>query len=142
MKVLKTWLYWERIIYLVQIDNKYTLFYRSSGLAGYDSKGTILPCYLLKTDKSSIGDPGGYMVHGWIPKVYLYNGEWESYHSKDIAAFPKEIQQLSNELQHVDVSAATECKNPKEINEAINEIIGDGEFFDWARDNLVGEYYE
>ena len=102
-KVIKNWWYYERIIYLTQIDDKYQMFYRSSGENDPSSKNAILPCYLLKeVDGEWMGDEFNDMPYGWIPKTYKAKNGFIPYWSKDENSFPEEMKQYMNAIREYD----------------------------------------
>ena len=120
-KVIKNWLYYERIIYLTQIDDKFQMFYRSSGENDPNSVGSIIPCYLLKVvDGEWMGDEFGDMPYGWIPKVYKVNYGFRPYWNKEENTFPDEMKQYMNAIRDYDGKGTflVELENePKVINE-------------------------
>ena len=102
-KIIQTWLYHQRVIYLTQIGDKFQMFYRSSGLAGHNSEGNILPHYFLKETKeweAWLGDPQGGMPFMWLPKIYFQkDAGYIAYYSKVESHFPKEMQKYMNEIR-------------------------------------------
>ena len=137
-KIIQTWLYHERIIYLCQIGDKYQLFYRSSGLAGHDSKGMILPHLLLKdTQHVSPDGLGFFMNFGWIVKYYRFNGSLVEYRSKHISEFPKSMHPYLKELENTDLDElkVQEQPDPKEINRFCQKYIKtEDDYVDWTLD--------
>ena len=134
-KIIQSWLYHERIIYLTQIGDKFQMFYRSSGRAGHNSKGNVLPCYTLKLTLRSMGDEFGSMSYGWIPKVYKEQ-YFKPYFSKDMERFPLEMQKYFKELQNFDFSdTILEEDSPVIINAFVaNYIKSDDDWYDWKSD--------
>ena len=126
-------MYHHRVIYLTQIGDKFQMFYRSSGLAGHDSTGNILPCYTLKTTYRSLGDEFGGMCHGWITKVYK-KGHFVNYYSKDMEKFPLEMQKYFVEIGKYDFTETIlEQDNPITINEFVADYIKSGnDWVDWG----------
>jgi len=132
MEIIKTWNYHQRIIFFVKIFGKYQLFYRSSGLAGHNSKGEILPTYLLKTFSQCIGDEFNEMPYGWLPKIFKFN-HWRSYYTKDPKYFLDEMQKYFNILKEVNMEHEEE-NDPVKINDFIKRYVkDDDDFLDWAQ---------
>jgi len=138
MKIIKMWGYCERIIYLVGIGDKYQLFYRSSGLAGQDSKGMILPHLRLKvTSKYDVSPDGlGFgNVSGWIPKAFICGGHIDTYRSKVMDSFPESMFVYMDELSRVVIpSDIEEILDAKEINLFCSEYISSiSDYVDWGK---------
>ena len=133
MEVIKTWEYHQRIIFLTKIGEKYQLFYRSSGLAGYGSKGMVLPHLLLKANKDSSPDGlGQWMSFGWIVKYYVYGGRYAEYRYKNRSEFPKEMHPYLDELEAMDTTGAEVEPDPRVINNyCIDYIKGIEDYVDW-----------
>ena len=121
--------YVGREIYLLKIEDKFLMVYKSSGLAGHDSKGTVLPFLYVDDGK-------GFEALGWIVKAYMYGGQGRRYYSKELYTFPDEtakvLQQLTDDL------ASTVLEQPEypetfqdlrvivePINAMLKDAIGD-----------------
>lgn len=140
-KIIQTWLYHERIIYLTQIGTKFQMFYRSSGRAGHNSQGNILPCYLLKevsSYSSWMGDEFGSMPFMWIPKVYMKNDNFIPYRTKVENTFPEEMQKYFAKIKEFNKTTETNVifeDQPKPINNFIRDYITDRNlWYDWGTD--------
>lgn len=133
LKVIKMFEYHQRIIYLTEIEGKFQLFYRSSGLAGHDSKGMILPHMLLKAERDVSPDGlGGWMSFGWIPKFYVYKGRFQEYHGKTLNYFPEVMYPYMDFLKEVDVSGAELEPDPRVINNfCVDYIKSQEDYLDW-----------
>lgn len=133
LKIIKMWEYHQRIIYLTEIENKFQLFYRSSGLAGHGSRGMILPHMLLKANKDTSPDGlGPWMSFGWIPKYFVYKGRFQEYRSKRMDEFPSVMHPYMDFLQEVDVTGAEVEIDPRVINNfCVDYITGQEDYLDW-----------
>ena len=121
--------YYEREIYLLKVGERFLMVYKSSGLAGNDSKGTILP-FLWISNGSMYGQIG------WIVKAFVREGKAQRYYSKDLSTFPGNIplflSKLTEDLADYNVEQ-TEFTNDmknirevvKDINDQINDVIKD-----------------
>ena len=138
MEILKQWLYHERIVYLTKINDKYQLFYKSSGLAGYDSKGMVMPiCRLKDTVETSPDGLGGWNSFGWLPKSYIYKGRFVAYRSKHRSEFPSNMHPFLDTLEEVDTSKAELQPDPREINAECAPYINSKEdYVDWGVDEV------
>lgn len=129
--------YYGRLIFIAEIDNRPFIGYRSSGLAGHDSKGVVLPTYFLKDkDGPTYGDEFNNMVVGWLPKICMVNHTPVPYYSKTITSFPMLLQpilvELTEQLKDVTAEAeiSLEIKDYAElINAEMREIIGARELY-------------
>ncbi len=135
MKVLNKWLYHDRIVFLCKFpDRTYHLFYKSSGLAGYGTKGEVFPILRLKdTIERSPDNLGSWMCFGWLPKFYYYEGKFEEYFKKERREFPTVMHPYLDELESTDVSDAVLEDSPKNINNICNLYIKSKEDYkDWS----------
>ena len=133
LKIIKMWEYHQRIIFLTEINNKFQLFYKSSGLAGHGSKGMVMPHMLLKANKDSSPDGlGEWMSFGWIPKYFIYNGRFQEYRAKARSEFPSVMHPFMDHLETVDTSKAELEPDPRVINNfCIDYITEQGDYLDW-----------
>ena len=133
MQILKMWLYHERIVFLTKLGDKYQLFYKSSGLAGYDSKGMVMPiCRLKDTVETSPDGLGEWMSFGWLPKSYVYNGRFQAYRSKQRNEFPEHMHPYLDILENIDTSGAELQPDPREINAYCAQYIDTyKDYVDW-----------
>lgn len=120
--------YFGRDVFLLEINNKFLMVYRSSGKSGTGHGGEILPFMFL------ISEPRFREIPGFINKDMYYNSEFIS-HRKNLKSFP-EAQELMNYLKEylkdvysevIEVPHSREnvLKEAREINESIREIIGE-----------------
>ena len=105
------------------------MVYKSSGLAGHDSKGTVLP-FLY------IDDGEGFEILGWIVKAYMYGEQGRRYYSKELDTFPDEtakvLQQLTDDLSSTVLEQPDYPKTLQDlkavvepINKMLKDAIGD-----------------
>jgi hypothetical protein len=93
--------YWDRELYLlkfstVYLKDKYLMVYKSSGLAGHNSEGNLVPFYFLKdTEPENVFD----MCLGWIRKEMYFKQEIRPIYSKDPEDFPDLISKLLIQLR-------------------------------------------
>ena len=131
MKIIDTWLYHERVIFLTRIDNHYQLFYRSSGLAGHNSKGLVFPILRLKDNDTSPDGFGKYDAFGWLPKLFVYRGKFQKYRSKIRSEFPENMHAYLDELEKYDKMPKEE-NDPSVINKVCNKYIKNkNDYKDW-----------
>ncbi len=117
MKLIETWLYHGRVIYLTEIEGKYQLFYRSSGKATrLNTRGEIFPHALLKDGEYSPDGLGTWNAFGWIPKVYVYDGKFQGYQYKIENEFPENMKAYREILKTIDIGHVEEEEDPRVIN--------------------------
>ncbi len=124
--------YFGRLIFIAEgYDGQPFIGYRSSGLAGHNSKGTVLPAYFLKDkDGSSIADEFNGMVVGWIPKVYWNEKRWSPYFTKNLDNFGEPLrgylieltEQLGDEEGENELELEVQ-QYAKLINKEMREIV-------------------
>lgn len=133
MEIIKMWEYHRRIIFLTKIGDKYQLFYKSSGRAGYGTKGEVFPHLLLKASEDVSPDGfGQWMNFGWIVKCYLYHGDFQEYRYKRRNEFPDAMHSYLDDLEEEDTSAAGVETDPRVINDfCANYIKGKEDYVDW-----------
>ena len=133
MKILHKWSYKHRIVYLTQLGDKFQLFYRSSGLAGYSTKGEVFPILRLKDNIEMSPDGfGRWNSFGWLPKLYVYNGHFQEYRYKRIEEFPENMHPYMKQLEETDDSDAILEPDPRVINKVCNKyIINKMDYVDW-----------
>ena len=139
-KILDQMHYYQRELYVLEIDGKVTFVYRGSGLNS-GAVGRVLPFAYIKTSP-----PRGFsdMGIGWIAKEFFYKGAYTS-HYKNLSGYEQEIQdfikQLEDELPdpQPDESFDSEYIDNnfvRNISDRIKSVCGeDSEPFDWY--NLV-----
>lgn len=134
MEIIKMWEYHQRIIFLTKIGEKYQLFYKSSGLAGYGTKGEVFPHLLLKASGEVSPDGfGEWMRFGWIVKYYLYHGYFREYRYKQRNEFPDVMQSFLDDLEEVDTSGAEIEPDPRIINDFCADYIkGKEDYVEWG----------
>ena len=134
--IIKMWLYHHRIIYLTKISEKYQLFYRSSGRAGYNSEGMVFPHLLLKEGSETSPDGfGAWNSVGWIPKCFMYDGRFAEYRYKLRHEFPENMHDYLDYLENYESEDITEEPNPKEINDFCRQFIkSKQDYIDWKGD--------
>lgn len=144
IKVLYHVEYFERDLFLLQIDNKTTMVYRRSGLHGKNTKGEILPFNWLKDSPVRFGEAREGIVPGYIFKEFFYRGVYKS-HRKNLNDFPSQIMLFVKELEiflrDYDVSTSEKyngeddfgniLKIAKDINTKMKEKMRGLDKFDW-----------
>lgn len=90
--------YVERELYVLKINGKNTMVYKSSGLAGHNSRGKILPFYWLNEERVRriSAKPLGYLF-----KEYKFNNELKSIYSKDYDSFPGNMPYVLRYLENM-----------------------------------------
>jgi len=133
MKILKMWSYHQRVVFLTEIDGKFQLFYKSSGLAGYDSVGMVFPILRLKdTAETSPDGLGNWMSFGWLPKYYIFDGRVQEYRYKMRREFPENMHPFLDELEAMEIPEIELQPDPRIINAVCNEYIDSIEdYVDW-----------
>ena len=139
MKILHKWLYHERIVFLCEFEDGYHLFYKSSGLAGYGTKGEVFPILRLKdTVETSPDGKGEWMCFGWLPKFFYYRGSFAEYRNKDRREFPAVMHPVFDYLEEVDVTDAILEADPRVINKVCNEYIKTkDDYKDWYYNEVL-----
>ena len=134
-EIIHTWEYYERIVFLTKIFDKYQIFYRSSGLAGFGTKGEVFPILLLKDNYGTSPDGfGEYNAVGWLPKLYFYKGKFQEYRYKRRNEFPTVMHKYLDFLEGIKTYPKS-TSNPKIINEYCKKFIKSKEdYVDW--DNI------
>jgi hypothetical protein len=118
--------YFDRELFILEIDKKRTMVYRTSGNTG-GRKGRILPFMFLNEEQSSDG-----LVIGHINKDFLYDGKIIT-HNKKIEKFPglkeklnlieEKIKYEKNVALNEDISEITTIA--KNINMHLKKIMGE-----------------
>ena len=139
LKIIKVWEYHQRVMFLTEIEGKYQLFYRSSGLAGYGTKGEVFPHLLLKDNNSSSPDGlGDWMSFGWIVKYYKYDGRLQEYTRKNRNEFPSNMHIYLDYLEEQDPTLydITVEGDPRVINKFCQQYIKTkDDYVDWDERN-------
>lgn len=107
----------------MKIKDKFLPVYKSSGLAGHNSKGTVLPFTYIKTTP-----PRGFNDNcfGWISKEYLCDRRFREYYSKDLDSFDESIKEILTQL--------TEDLSHIKLEQTDWENISDEDFYSFIRD--------
>lgn len=115
--------YIGRELYILKIKDKFLPVYKSSGLAGHNSKGIVLPFTYIKTTHSRSYSDNTF---GWISKEYLCDRRFREYYSKDLNSFDWFIRgiltQLTEDLSHI------------KLEQTNWENISDEDFYSFIRD--------
>lgn len=131
MEILGIWEYNQRLMIVTVIEKRYQIFYRSSGLAGYDSKGEVLPAGFVNERRTFS------MVYGWIPKYYYKKSKFQdqdilkevAYRTKRPEDFPEEIREYMLRLKAMDLEVLVEGveNEPVGLNEKMQVLIDEYE---------------
>ena len=136
-KILYQEHYFDRELFLLEIDGKHTYVYRGSGLNG-GSVGAVLPFSTLMDRKPrGLSEIIGGLVPGYIFKEFYYKG-WRS-HGKNMEQFPNTLpflRHLEETLPGISEPKDQDFENvieiAKEFNTKTEKLIGDMEPFDWS----------
>jgi hypothetical protein len=131
-EIIRTWEYYERIVFLTKLSGKYQIFYRSSGLAGFGTKGEVFPILLLKDDYATSPDGfGKWNPIGWLPKLYFFEGMFQEYRYKKREEFPSNMHKYLDFLEGIKTYPKS-TNDPKIINEYCKKFIKSKEdYVDW-----------
>ena len=80
-KVIYSTYYFERELFIIEIDGRYTMVYKSSGLNG-GRKGRIIPFFYLLSGKPRFGDIRKGINTGYIWKEFYLNKRRKTHHKK------------------------------------------------------------
>jgi len=129
MKILKVYKYFDRELFLIEIEKGFIhLFYRSAGKNNLNTKGTILPCFLLATPETrKFVDPNFNFVNGWISKIILSNNFTYRYFSKDLKKFPEKINEINKFINLSNYEIEKE-EDPRIINLTFINILLDNKY--------------
>ena len=134
-KILYQEYYFERELFLIEIDSKYTYVYRGSGLNG-GSVGAVLPFSTLMDREPRLSET--LLVPGYIYKEFYYKG-WRS-HGKNMDQFPNTLpflRHLEETLPKMSEFREQDFDNikrlAKEFNTKTEKLIGDMKPFDWSK---------
>lgn len=138
--------YFERDLFLLNIDGAYTMVYRSSGLNG-GRVGRVIPYNWLKDSPVRFSDAREVVVPGYIFKEFFYRGFYKT-HGKRLDDFPDEISEFVLKLEELlgkyDASDSEIFEDfeqvmdfAKKINSDMREKIKEMKVFDWY--SLVGK---
>lgn len=144
MKVLYKTEYFERILYVLEINNKYAMVYLSSGLSKTGHGGNILPFAGINTEQR-FSSP----VMGYIFKEMFYNTFWKT-HKKKLENFPGLLdkmdiirQTLNNMNELISEKASPDIEDTKEwynfvknIDKEIRESYKGMKPFDFLHDKI------
>ena len=132
LKVLYSKHYIKRDLFIIKVDTKVVMVYRSSGLSGTGHGGDIIP-FMYLNDRYSMGISPGY-----IYKYMWYNNK-ECTHKKSfcggIKLFLDNIGELVKDIHpepHKEITTVDELLDlAKEINTELRSIIVQNELFDF-----------
>jgi hypothetical protein len=144
IKILYKTEYYHRILYVLEINNKVTMLYKSSGLSGTGHKDKLLPFMFINDESRLYSSPIGY-----IYKVMYFNKVYISY-KKELKPFPevrKKIEEIKNFLMDTDnydaeavspdIDNTTEHKKfVLSINKKLQEKTDGKEYFDYCLDKI------
>ena len=150
-KVIHSVYYFERELFLLEVDGRYTMVYKSSGLNG-GRKGRIIPFFYLLSDKPRFGDARNGINTGYIWKEFYFNRRIET-HRKQPETFGKGVElfllKLEKELSNFNVPKIEQdmkdiSKYAKEFNDIAKQYMKVLEqkpvlkttYFDWGVLNL------
>lgn len=144
MKVLYKKEYMERIIYAIEINEKLTFVYKSSGLSGTGHGGNILPFMYLNSENRFSGP-----ILGYIWKEFRYENNYFSHRKKmdKFEGVQEKLDTIKKFLIAQDEFTADvespEIENTEEFRAYINEINAklkifeeQFEWFDYKNDNI------
>jgi len=89
--------YFDRELFLLKIENKYTMVYKGSGLNN-GKVGRILPFFYLLDKKPRFGDAKKGIITGYIFKEFYFNREIIS-HYKNMNIFGKGVLMFLDRLE-------------------------------------------
>lgn len=72
IEVIHSIYYFQRVLFLLKINDRYTMIYKGSGLNG-GRVGKILPFFLLLEDKPTLSDARHNINTGYIWKEFYFN---------------------------------------------------------------------
>lgn len=150
-KVIHSVYYFQRELFLLEIDGRYAMIYKGSGLNG-GKVNRILPFHLLQDTPPRFSDSMNGVVLGYIWKNFYYNRQIIS-HRKRIEDFGEGInlfiEKLEKELENFKVEKNDYHINDvqiyaKEFNDIANQYLKVYEtkpvlktnWFDWGVLNL------
>lgn len=113
--------YFERDLFLLNIDNHYTMVYRGSGLNG-GRKGKVLPYTWLKDSPSRFGEIRDGIVPGYIFKEFFYKGYYKS-HKKNLENISNDIYDFSLKLEEILENYETSNSKRYETKEDFDNIL-------------------
>lgn len=136
MKILYCIEYYNRILYVIEINYKVTMLYKSSGLSSTGHKDKFLP-FMYVCDIQRLSEPLGY-----IYKEMLYDKKYINHH-KNLADFPgtqEKIDKISKFIKSIippetSPERITQFYVDKVYN-SLRECTKDREFFDYKLDNI------
>lgn len=135
--------YFERELFLLDINGSYTMVYKGSGL-NKGRKGRVLPFCWLKDELPRFSEAREGIIPGYIFKEFFYRGYWKS-HRKNLSNFHDSVQNFVEYLEEFlfdyDISTSKSFQSDedfnnilsiaKEINKDMKELIKGKEVFDW-----------
>jgi hypothetical protein len=129
--------YFERELFVLEIDKKYLLIYKGSGLNG-GKKGRILPFNFLQSRRPRFSEARSGVCAGYIFKEIFFNGSYIEHHKKiddfglGITSF---LSNLETKLSSIIVKEEDQnIDDILEIAQKINDDIFDivqNNIFDW-----------
>jgi len=99
IKVIYSMVYFKRILFLLKIEDRYTMVYKRSGLNG-GKKGTVLPFFFLLDRLPRFSEARNGIVTGYIFKEFYFNKNVVS-HYKQMDSFGAGVQSFLNVLEKV-----------------------------------------
>lgn len=148
-KILYQREYFERELYLLEINGKYTKVYKSSGLNNGE-KGRIIPFTTLMDHEPRFSEIRDGIVIGYIWKEYFYNGYYKV-HSKKFSEITNTfLKKIEKKLENINLEKNNDdIKNimtiAKKINIEMTELTNGKKIFDWYENNLIEinkDFYE
>ena len=124
MKILKVFKYYDREIFIIEVeDKKIHMFYRSIGETVKNSKEKILPCFLMSTPEiRHFLDPGCQFINGWISKIIISNNFMYRYFQKSYNIFPDKLKDIVKFINNLNYKIIEE-KDPIIINSIFLEFL-------------------
>jgi len=116
IKVLYSVHYFERDLFVIEINGKRTMVYRGSGLNG-GRKGRILPFMFLNTRRTIRGP-----ILGYIFKEFYYEGQFINHHKEPeyFNGVPQILEEIEKTLERQQPKIIEQ--NMEDIEEIATEI--------------------
>ena len=144
MKVVYERHYLGRDLFILEIDKKLLMVYRSSGLSGTGHEGKFLPFSGINTETNRLSSP----ILGYIFKEMYYNGCWIN-HKKNLDSFHHATKLMNNvkeflkdlyPMKHKEHNTLKEITEfIKVVSKEIDEFIKDKEFLDLCTKEELNE---
>lgn len=137
--------YFQRELFLLKIENRYTMVYKGSGLNG-GAVGRVLPFHFLMDRQPRFGEARSGIVAGYIFKEFYFHREIRS-HRKRVSEFGEGVslfcERLTNELDDYYVKPTEDeqdindvLKYAKSFNSIVNNFMNVDNRFDWSVLNI------